>query len=626
MEVHIITMGEKNNSSRKTTYRPTRGGSRYFVNNRVYGRSRGRKLNFPWKKPNINPQFLGILILLPVLFLLGFFIFHTPQATLVIKASEGGNVLEPGVGNFSVARGEVTTLSVEPEEGWEFKGWEGDATGPEDTLVLEMDGNKEVRAVFEPIEYGFRGEVEGQGELQVSPQKETYRHGESLVLKVEAKEGWRFKGWEGDAAGVANTLELEIKDDTNVRAVFEPIQFSFRGKVEGQGDLQVSPQKETYRHGESLVLEVKPKEGWQFAGWEGDVSGRETKTTLEVDRDLEVLAVFSPREYSVSLKVEGGGDYEISPEKDSYSHGDTIRIKALEKPGFRFSHWSGDLSGGANPVEVKVDRNIQASAVFERPPTLSEGDTGDKVQYLQKQLAVLGFYPDQPDGNFGLQTKLAVKKAQIFFGLTVDGVAGPATWTAMESERGTFLYTVNRGDTLWALAQRWNTTVSHIRDINNLSNPDLLVPGDQLLIPGVGEVLPVKDLHWQEVQRLFPREGEALITDVETGLSFRVKRYGGTYHADVEPLTAQDTNILRRICGGSWCWERRAVIVAIGSNLIAGSINGYPHGGQSITHNNFPGHICLHFKGSSLHLNSRSDPEHQAEIEKAAESTWPAGN
>jgi len=620
-------MGEKKYSSRKTAYGRTRDGSRYFVNNRVYGRSRGRKLDFQWKwkKPNLSPQILGILILIPVLLLLGFFIFYTPKATLVIKASEGGNILEPGVGNFSIARGEMATVSVEPEEGWKFKGWEGDAAGPDDTLVLEMDGDKELTAIFEPIKYSFRGKVEGQGEFYVSPKKETYRHGERLVLEVKPKEGWRFVGWAGDAEGSENALELTIKQDKEVWAVFEPIEYSFRADIEGQGELNVSPQKETYRYGESLVLEARANEGWQFSGWKGDASGEGTKTTLEVDNDLNVLAVFTPREYSFSLNVSGSGEVEISPEKDFYSHGDTVVIRALDKPGNRFSHWSGDISGSENPVEIRVDKNIQARAVFERLPTLSEGDSGEKVQYLQKQLAVLGFYPDQPDGEFGLQTKLAVKKAQIFFGLTVDGVAGPATWTAMESERGTFMYTVRSGDTLWALAQRWNTTVAHIRDINNLTNPDLLVPGDQLLIPGVGEVLPVKDLHWDEVRRILPREGVAIITDVETGLSFRVRRYGGTYHADVEPLTSQDTNVLRRIYGGAWCWERRAVIVAIGSELIAGSINGYPHGGQSITNNNFPGHICLHFRGSSLHLNNSSDPEHQAEVERAAESTWPSG-
>ncbi len=622
-------MGENNYSSnKKTSYGKTRGSNRYFVNNRVYGRSRRRKLNFQWKKPNfnlnINPKYLGILILIPLLVLVGFLILHTPQASLIIEASDGGNVLHPGVGSFTYDRGEVITFSAEPEEGWKFKGWEGDIQGNDGTLELEIYEDLEVRALFEPIEYSFRVDVEGQGDLQVKPEKETIPHGESVFLEVKAEEGWKFKGWEGDIQGNDATLELEIYEDMEVRALFEPIQYSFLAEVEGQGELQVKPEKETYQHGEELLLEVKAKEGWEFEGWQGDASGEEPQTTLVVDRDLKVLALFAPKEYNVALGVEGQGEIEISPDGGTHSHGGIVTIKALEKPGHRFSHWSGDLSGKENPIEVRVEGNINGKAVFERLPSLSEGDSGEKVRYLQDQLRGLGFYPDQPDGSFGLQTKLAVKKAQIFFGLTADGVVGPNTWSALEDERGTFLYTVQSGDTLWGLAQRWNTTVNHIRDINNLSNPDLLVPGDELLVPGLGDGLPVKDTHWNEVQNILPREGEAIITDVETGLSFRVRRYGGTYHADVEPLTSQDTAILRRIYGGEWCWERRAVIVAIGSELIAGSINGYPHGGQSITHNNFPGHICLHFRGSRLHLNNSTDPQHQAEIEKAADCTWPA--
>jgi len=545
-------MGKNYYSSKKSSSGKARGGNRYFVNKRLYDGPRRKTTDFKIKKLNKKTLFPVILILIPVLFLLGFLIFHTPQATLIIEASEGGTVLQPGVGSFEINRGEVATLAVEPEEGWKFKGWEGDARGSEDTL------------------------------------------------------------------------ELEMKEDRGVRAVFEPIEYSFQYGVDGQGELHVSPQRETYRHGERLFLEVQAKEGWQFKGWQGDATGEEPETTLVVDRDLEVSALFSPLEYTVALDVERGGEIEISPERDTHSHGETITVRASEKPGFRFSHWSGGLSGKENPVEVLVEGNIEARAVFERLPSLSSGDSGDKVRYLQEQLAGLGFYPDQPDGNFGLQTNLAVKKAQIFFDITVDGVVGPETWSALESERGTFLYTVQRGDTLWGLAQRWNTTVSHIRDINNLANPDLLRPGDVLWVPGVGEGLGVKDLHWEEVQRLLPREGEAIITDVETGLSFRIYRMGGTYHADVEPLTAQDTAVLRRIYGGDWNWERRAVIVAIGKKLIAGSINGYPHGDQTITDNHFAGHICLHFRGSRLHVNHTTDPQHQAEIEKAAESTWPA--
>ena len=47
-------------------------------------------------------------------------------------------------------------------------------------------------------------------------------------------------------------------------------------------------------------------------------------------------------------------------------------------------------------------------------------------------------------------------------------------------------YTVKRGDTLWALANRYNTTVNAIVERNNIANPDLIYVGEQLKIPTAG--------------------------------------------------------------------------------------------------------------------------------------------
>ena len=45
-------------------------------------------------------------------------------------------------------------------------------------------------------------------------------------------------------------------------------------------------------------------------------------------------------------------------------------------------------------------------------------------------------------------------------------------------------YVVKRGDTLFAIALRYGTTVAAIVEANNLSNPDRLAPGQELIIPG----------------------------------------------------------------------------------------------------------------------------------------------
>ncbi|HLU99858.1 MAG TPA: LysM peptidoglycan-binding domain-containing protein, partial [Acidobacteriota bacterium] len=51
-------------------------------------------------------------------------------------------------------------------------------------------------------------------------------------------------------------------------------------------------------------------------------------------------------------------------------------------------------------------------------------------------------------------------------------------------------YTVQRGDTLAQIAQRYQTTPEAIQQANNLRNPNLLRPGQRLIIDGSAVVAP----------------------------------------------------------------------------------------------------------------------------------------
>ena len=47
-------------------------------------------------------------------------------------------------------------------------------------------------------------------------------------------------------------------------------------------------------------------------------------------------------------------------------------------------------------------------------------------------------------------------------------------------------YEVQRGDTLTAIARRFGTTVSRLAGINHLSNPDVIHPGQTLILGQCG--------------------------------------------------------------------------------------------------------------------------------------------
>lgn len=140
-------------------------------------------------------------------------------------------------------------------------------------------------------------------------------------------------------------------------------------------------------------------------------------------------------------------------------------------------------------------------------------------------------------------------------------------------------------------------------------------PSDLSPIPRDGVVM----MPWFDgVENIFPRGMVVKVTHVNTGLTFFARRLGGRFHADSEPLTAEDTEIVRRIYGGGFSWDREAIIVEIGGRRIAASMNGFPHGGETIQDNNFQGHFCIHFYGSLTHEAGRRCPVHQAMVRYAA--------
>ncbi len=91
-------------------------------------------------------------------------------------------------------------------------------------------------------------------------------------------------------------------------------------------------------------------------------------------------------------------------------------------------------------------------------------------------------------------------------------------------------------------------------------------------------------IDYQEALEIFGEGKEAIITDVETGETFNVRRIEDSHKrtiADVETLTAEDTEILKELIGGEWNFLRRAIIVEIDEVKIAGAIIPSPHMGRS---------------------------------------------
>lgn len=131
------------------------------------------------------------------------------------------------------------------------------------------------------------------------------------------------------------------------------------------------------------------------------------------------------------------------------------------------------------------------------------------------------------------------------------------------------------------------------------------------------KVIVYQDNWFDFVNEYFEKYTTAQVIDVDTLITYTVKRVGGYNHADVEPISVEDTAKMYSIYDNEWSWVRRAVWIKYGDRYIAASINGYPHSYDLVEDNDMTGHTCIHFLMSRTHGTNRVDEAHQAAVEKA---------
>lgn len=122
-------------------------------------------------------------------------------------------------------------------------------------------------------------------------------------------------------------------------------------------------------------------------------------------------------------------------------------------------------------------------------------------------------------------------------------------------------------------------------------------------------------LNWYEGGSRVLKKGKyGYLYDVKSGISLKIKRMGGSAHADVEPATKSDTAKLKRL---GYSWKRRPAILYAGGKFVACSFATEPHGDQTIHDNGFDGQFCLHMLGSKTHGSDNVDADHQSAVRKA---------
>ncbi len=137
-----------------------------------------------------------------------------------------------------------------------------------------------------------------------------------------------------------------------------------------------------YFDGGTATLTAQPNSGYLFSHWTGAATGSKNPTTVHMDSDKSVTAVFvrdRATRYTLTATADpadGAGGYvdivggtKVRDGVKSFAAGETASIVARANAGWRFVRWSGDTTGTSESLSVAMDRNKNVKAIFEVNPS-----------------------------------------------------------------------------------------------------------------------------------------------------------------------------------------------------------------------------------------------------------------
>jgi len=280
----------------------------------------------------------------------------------------------------------------------------------------------------------------GGGTVARTPDRTLYASGTEVTITANPASDYQFTRWEGAATGAANPATVTMNGHKSVTAVFTstttPYALTVAASPASGGSVAKSPDQTHYAAGAVVTLTASPASGYQFTRWAGGVTGTANPTTVTVNANTSVTAVFTATTAQYALTVAAspttGGSVAKSPDQTQYAAGTVVTLTASPASGYQFTRWEGGATGTANPTTVTMNAATSVTAVFTAtalialsPPSLTFSATYGGTAPAAKTAAVT----NGDGGTLSGLTRSFPDGAPAWLAATLSGTTAPATLT-----------------------------------------------------------------------------------------------------------------------------------------------------------------------------------------------------
>ena len=281
--------------------------------------------------------------------------------TLTLSSTSGGNVTDPGEGDFDYSYGTVVSLNATADGGYRFAMWVGDVSEIADTrsatTTVTVTDDFEIIAVFVPegklalyIDSTDGGDVTDPGEGLFS-----YNASEVVDLVATAEGGYLFVMWTGDTDEIvdiySDNTTIEMLDDYAITANFATSGLYALIISSTEGGEVLDPGEGLFEYSPSTVvnLTAQPNPGAWFVEWTGDDVTTiddvyNPVTNITMSSNYSIVAEFGmPGSFGLTIISSVGGNVTDPGEGTFvYDASTVVDLLAVADEGYEFFAWTGD--------------------------------------------------------------------------------------------------------------------------------------------------------------------------------------------------------------------------------------------------------------------------------------------